>query len=63
METPDINIKAEPDDSNSLLSTPHLQDRNKKQGPIATIEISSDEDDIATPTPNAPSLKFEVLNF
>lgn len=52
METPNRNIKAEPDDSNSLLSTPRLQDKKKKWvQPIATIEISSDENDNVTPTP------------
>ena len=52
METLNKNIKAEPNDSNSFLSTPRLQDKKKKGGqPIATIEISSDEDDNATPTP------------
>ena len=54
METPDINVKAEADNSSSFLSTAHPQDKNKKQGqPIATIEILSDENDNATPTPKA----------
>ena len=54
IESPDINIKPEAEDSSSFLSTSHPQNKNKKQGqPIATIEILSDEDDNATPTPKA----------
>jgi hypothetical protein len=52
-----IESESEPVDSSSLLSSPLqvLQDKNKKQGRIAgpIVEISSDEDGNATPTPKA----------
>jgi hypothetical protein len=54
MKSPDLKIKLEPVDSSSFLSSPPPQDKNKKSGQvIATIEISSDEEEDATPTPKA----------
>ena len=49
MEALNMDVKAKPDDS--FLGMPHLQDKKKKWS--QPIEISSNEDDNATPTPKA----------
>lgn len=51
MESPNVKIKAEPADAVSFLSPPRPRDKNKKSGQI--IEISSSEEENASPTPKA----------
>jgi hypothetical protein len=51
MESPNVKIKAGPADAVSFLSPPRPRDKNKKLG--QTIEISSSEEENASPTPKA----------
>ena len=51
MGSPNAKIKAEPVDPGSFLSSPRPQ--VKKRGHTIAIEISSDEEETATPTPKA----------
>ena len=61
METPDVQIKPEPADSGSFLSSLCPQDKNKKRAQtVATIDVSSDEED-AMPTPKTNRFFFSLL--